>query len=79
MTPRRDYCGSVDHGKLTLIGRLLYESKLLFDDQLDALAKASRSHGMQSGSLDLALVLDGLAAERERKITIGVAYLRGGA
>jgi sulfate adenylyltransferase large subunit len=67
-------CGSVDHGKSTLIGRLLYESKLLFDDQLDALAKASRSHGTQSGNLDLALVLDGLAAEREQKITIDVAY-----
>src|SRR5215471_2595483 len=67
-------CGSVDHGKSTLIGRLLYESRLLFDDQLDALAAASRSHGTQSGSLDLALVLDGLAAEREQKITIDVAY-----
>jgi sulfate adenylyltransferase large subunit len=67
-------CGSVDHGKSTLIGRLLYESKLLFDDQLDALAKASRNHGTQGGNLDLALVLDGLAAEREQKITIDVAY-----
>jgi sulfate adenylyltransferase large subunit len=67
-------CGSVDHGKSTLIGRLLYESKCLFDDQLDALAKASRSHGTQNGNLDLALVVDGLAAEREQKITIDVAY-----
>jgi sulfate adenylyltransferase large subunit len=67
-------CGSVDHGKSTLIGRLLYEAKCLFDDQLDALAKASRSHGTQGGKLDLALVLDGLAAEREQKITIDVAY-----
>jgi sulfate adenylyltransferase large subunit len=67
-------CGSVDHGKSTLIGRLLYESKLLFDDQLDALAKVSRSHGTQGGDLDMALVLDGLAAEREQKITIDVAY-----
>jgi sulfate adenylyltransferase large subunit len=67
-------CGSFDHGKSTLMGRLLYESKLLFDDQLDALAKASRSHGTQGGKLDLALVLDGLAAEREQKITINVAY-----
>ena len=67
-------CGSVDHGKSTLIGRLLYESKMLYDDQLDALAKASRSHGTQGGNLDLALVLDGLAAEREQKITIDVAY-----
>src|SRR5271163_3308837 len=67
-------CGSVDHGKSTLIGRLLYESKCLFDDQLDALAKDSRNHGTQGGDLDLALVLDGLAAEREQKITIDVAY-----
>jgi sulfate adenylyltransferase large subunit len=67
-------CGSVDHGKSTLIGRLLYESRLLFDDQLDALAKVSRSHGTQGGDLDMALVLDGLAAEREQKITIDVAY-----
>jgi len=67
-------CGSVDHGKSTLIGRLLYESKLLFDDQLEALARASRNHGTQDGRLDLALVLDGLAAEREQKITIDVAY-----
>jgi sulfate adenylyltransferase large subunit len=67
-------CGSVDHGKSTLIGRLLYESKCLFDDQLNALAKDSRSHGTQGGNLDLALVLDGLAAEREQKITIDVAY-----
>jgi bifunctional enzyme CysN/CysC len=68
-------CGSVDHGKSTLIGRLLYESKCLFDDdQLDALDKDSRSHGTQDGKLDLALMLDGLAAEREQKITIDVAY-----
>jgi sulfate adenylyltransferase large subunit len=67
-------CGSVDHGKSTLIGRILYESKCLFDDQLDALAKDSRNHGTQAGQLDLALVLDGLAAEREQKITIDVAY-----
>jgi sulfate adenylyltransferase large subunit len=67
-------CGSVDHGKSTLIGRLLYESKLLCDDQLDALAKASATHGTQGGNLDLALVLDGLSAEREQKITIDVAY-----
>jgi hypothetical protein len=67
-------CGSVDHGKSTLIGRLLYESKCLFDDQLDALAKDSQSHGTQDGKLDLALVLDGLAAEPEQKITIDVAY-----
>jgi sulfate adenylyltransferase large subunit len=67
-------CGSVDHGKSTLIGRLLYESKLIFDDQLDALAKESRNHGTQGGKLDLALLLDGLVAEREQKITIDVAY-----
>jgi sulfate adenylyltransferase large subunit len=67
-------CGSVDHGKSTLIGRLLYESKLIFDDQLDALARDSRDHGTQGSNLDMALVLDGLAAEREQKITIDVAY-----
>jgi sulfate adenylyltransferase large subunit len=67
-------CGSVDHGKSTLIGRVLYETKCLFDDQLDALAKASRNHGTQGAKLDMALVLDGLAAEREQKITIDVAY-----
>ena len=67
-------CGSVDHGKSTLIGRLLFETKLLFDDQLESLAKVSRSHGTQGGQLDMALVLDGLAAEREQKITIDVAY-----
>jgi sulfate adenylyltransferase large subunit len=67
-------CGSVDQGKSTLIGRLLYETKSLFDDQVDALARESRNHGTQGGELDLALVLDGLAAEREQKITIDVAY-----
>jgi sulfate adenylyltransferase large subunit len=67
-------CGSVDHGKSTLIGRLLYETKCLFEDQLDALTRDSRNHGTQRGDLDLALVLDGLAAEREQKITIDVAY-----
>jgi sulfate adenylyltransferase large subunit len=67
-------CGSVDHGKSTLIGRLLYESKCLFDDQLDLLAQESRNHGTQGGKLDLSLLLDGLAAEREQKITIDVAY-----
>jgi len=67
-------CGSVDHGKSTLIGRLLYETRCLFDDQLDALAKDSRKHGTRRGDLDLALVLDGLAAEREQKITIDVAH-----
>jgi sulfate adenylyltransferase large subunit len=67
-------CGSVDQGKSTLIGRLLYETKSLFDDQVDALARESRNHGTQGGELDLALALDGLAAEREQKITIDVAY-----
>ncbi len=67
-------CGSVDHGKSTLIGRLLYESKHLFDDQLDALKADSRKFGTQGKDLDFALILDGLAAEREQKITIDVAY-----
>jgi len=67
-------CGSVDHGKSTLIGRLLYESKQLFADQLDALAADSRRFGTQGDELDFALLVDGLAAEREQKITIDVAY-----
>jgi sulfate adenylyltransferase large subunit len=67
-------CGSVDHGKSTLIGRLLYEAKLLFDDQLEALATDSRKYGTQGKELDFSLVLDGLTAEREQKITIDVAY-----
>jgi sulfate adenylyltransferase large subunit len=67
-------CGSVDHGKSTLIGRLLYESKQLFQDQLDALATDSRKFGTQGDDLDFALLVDGLAAEREQKITIDVAY-----
>ena len=67
-------CGSVDHGKSTLIGRLLYESKLVFDHQLDELKSDSRKYGTQGKELDFALLLDGLAAEREQKITIDVAY-----
>ena len=67
-------CGSVDHGKSTLIGRLLYESKQVFEDQLDALAKNSRKFGTQGEALDFALLVDGLAAEREQNITIDVAY-----
>jgi sulfate adenylyltransferase large subunit len=67
-------CGSVDHGKSTLIGRLLYESKQLFEDQLDALALDSRKFGTQDGELDFSLLVDGLAAEREQNITIDVAY-----
>jgi bifunctional enzyme CysN/CysC len=67
-------CGSVDDGKSTLIGRLLYESKLVFEDQLAALAVDSKKVGTQGEELDLALLVDGLAAEREQGITIDVAY-----
>jgi bifunctional enzyme CysN/CysC len=67
-------CGSVDDGKSTLIGRLLYESKMLFDDQLAALAGDSKKFGTQGDELDFALLVDGLAAEREQGITIDVAY-----
>ena len=67
-------CGSVDDGKSTLIGRLLYESKLLFEDQLAALEADSRKAGTQGAELDFALLLDGLTAEREQGITIDVAY-----
>ncbi|HTP45738.1 MAG TPA: sulfate adenylyltransferase subunit CysN [Casimicrobiaceae bacterium] len=67
-------CGSVDDGKSTLIGRLLYESKLLYDDQLAALEAESKRLGTADGELDFALLLDGLAAEREQGITIDVAY-----
>jgi len=67
-------CGSVDDGKSTLIGRLLYESKMLFEDQLAALEADSRRAGTRGGAIDYALLLDGLAAEREQGITIDVAY-----
>lgn len=67
-------CGSVDDGKSTLIGRLLYDSKALFDDQLNALEKDSQKLGTQSGNLDFALLVDGLSTEREQGITIDVAY-----
>ena len=67
-------CGSVDDGKSTLIGRLLYESKLIFEDHLQALESDSRRIGTQGGALDFALLVDGLAAEREQGITIDVAY-----
>jgi bifunctional enzyme CysN/CysC len=67
-------CGSVDDGKSTLIGRLLYDSKRLFDDQLAALSADSKRHGTRGGDIDYALLLDGLAAEREQGITIDVAY-----
>lgn len=68
-------CGSVDDGKSTLIGRLLYDSKLIFDDQLAELRKASEKNGTAgAGKIDYALLLDGLKAEREQGITIDVAY-----
>jgi translation elongation factor EF-1alpha len=67
-------CGSVDDGKSTLIGRLLYDSRLILDDQLAALERDSRKHGTTGEALDLALLLDGLQAEREQAITIDVAY-----
>src|SRR3954469_19707465 len=67
-------CGSVDDGKSTLIGRLLYESKLIFEDQLAALEADSKKVGTQGGELHFALLVDGLAAEREQGITIDVAY-----
>lgn len=67
-------CGSVDDGKSTLIGRLLYESKTLFEDQLDAVSRESKKWGTQGKNIDFALLVDGLAAEREQGITIDVAY-----
>src|ERR1700743_2108347 len=67
-------CGSVDDGKSTLIGRLLYDSKLLFEDHLAALQKDSKKHGTTGGDIDFALLVDGLEAEREQGITIDVAY-----
>ena len=63
-------CGSVDDGKSTLIGRLLYESKMIFDDQLAALHKDSKKFGTQGEKIDFALLVDGLSAEREQGITI---------
>lgn len=67
-------CGSVDDGKSTLIGRLLYDSKMVFEDQLASLAHDSKMSGTQAGEIDFALLVDGLAAEREQGITIDVAY-----
>ena len=67
-------CGSVDDGKSTLIGRLLYDSKLLFEDHLAALEKDSKQHGTTGDDIDFALLVDGLEAEREQGITIDVAY-----
>ncbi|MEO8444731.1 MAG: sulfate adenylyltransferase subunit CysN, partial [Gammaproteobacteria bacterium] len=67
-------CGSVDDGKSTLIGRLLYDSKMLFEDQLAAIERDSAKWGTQGGEIDFALLVDGLSAEREQGITIDVAY-----
>ncbi|MCW0183059.1 MAG: sulfate adenylyltransferase subunit CysN [Zavarzinia sp.] len=67
-------CGSVDDGKSTLIGRLLYDSKMIFEDQMTALESDSKKVGTQGGEIDFALLVDGLAAEREQGITIDVAY-----
>ena len=67
-------CGSVDDGKSTLIGRLLYDSKLIYEDQLVSIKKESKKSGTQGDAVDLALLVDGLAAEREQGITIDVAY-----
>jgi len=67
-------CGSVDDGKSTLIGRMLYESQMIFDDQVSSLKKDSKQHGTQGEDIDFALLVDGLSAEREQGITIDVAY-----
>ncbi|HJV88986.1 MAG TPA: sulfate adenylyltransferase subunit CysN [Holophagaceae bacterium] len=67
-------CGSVDDGKSTLIGRLLHESRAIFEDQLEALERDSKLHGTQGERIDFALLVDGLQAEREQGITIDVAY-----
>ncbi|HNP37014.1 MAG TPA: sulfate adenylyltransferase subunit CysN [Woeseiaceae bacterium] len=67
-------CGSVDDGKSTLIGRLLYDTKMIFEDQLDALEADSKKVGTQGQNIDFALLVDGLAAEREQGITIDVSY-----
>src|SRR4051794_3402763 len=67
-------CGSVDDGKSTLIGRLLYDSKMIFEDQLATLEADSKRVGTQGQNIDFALLVDGLAAEREQGITIDVAY-----
>ena len=67
-------CGSVDDGKSTLIGRLLYDSKMIFEDQLAAIEKDSKKVGTTGDKIVLALLVDGLASEREQGITIDVAY-----
>ena len=67
-------CGSVDDGKSTLIGRMLFEAQLIFEDQVASLKNDSKKMGTQGGDIDFALLVDGLAAEREQGITIDVAY-----
>src|SRR5690606_13109016 len=67
-------CGSVDDGKSTLIGRLLHDSKMIYEDQLESVRSDSSKHGTTGEKLDLALLVDGLQAEREQGITIDVAY-----
>ncbi|MEA2019455.1 MAG: GTP-binding protein, partial [Campylobacterota bacterium] len=67
-------CGSVDDGKSTLIGRMLYDSKMIFDDQLSAIESESKKYGTTGEKLDMALLVDGLQSEREQGITIDVAY-----
>ena len=67
-------CGSVDDGKSTLIGRMLFDAKCLFDDQVSTLQQESKKHGTQGQDIDFALLVDGLSAEREQGITIDVAY-----
>ena len=67
-------CGSVDDGKSTLIGRMLYESQMIFDDQIVSLKNESKKHGTLGEDIDFALLVDGLSAEREQGITIDVAY-----
>src|SRR5580700_11358983 len=67
-------CGSVDDGKSTLIGRLLYDTDGIFDDHLKSLEKDSKKHGTTGQEVDLALLVDGLQSEREQGITIDVAY-----
>lgn len=67
-------CGSVDDGKSTLIGRLLHDSKMIYEDQLEAVRNDNSKHGTTGDKVDLALLVDGLQAEREQGITIDVAY-----
>jgi len=67
-------CGSVDDGKSTLIGRMLFEAQMIFEDQVASLQSDSKKMGTQGGDIDFALLVDGLASEREQGITIDVAY-----